>query len=148
MSKILEGIALIFNYRRVVDYTDPKGFSLQPTIRVSLFCNGRHENLRCVLDTGASDCMFHSSVATNLGIDLTSGKPKRYYAVNGQPFDAYLHTIELKVHRLDYRIRIQAAFAEASNESLLGQNGFFDYFEVTFRRFRNEMDIKPRPRQN
>jgi len=117
-------------------------------IRVSLFCNGKHDNLRCVLDTGATDCMFHSSVARNLGIDLTSGKPKKYYAVNGQPFDAYLHTVELKIHRLDYRMRIIAAFTEVCEESLLGQNGFFDSFEVAFRRFRNEIEIKPRPRQN
>jgi predicted aspartyl protease len=141
-------IALIFNYKREGDPNDPKGFTLQPMIRVSLFCNGKHESLRCVIDTGATDCMFHSSIAKSLGIDLTSGKPKTFYAVNGQPFNAYLHNVELKVHRLDIRIRIQAAFTEASKESLLGQNGFFDYFEVTFRRFRNEMDIKPRPRQH
>lgn len=139
---------MIFNYRRVVDYTDPKGFSLQPTIRASLFCNGKHESLRCVIDTGATDCMFHSSVARSLGINLTSGTPKTFYAVNGQPFDAYLHTVELKVNRLDYRVRIQAAFTEACKESLLGQKGFFDYFEVTFRRFRNEIEIKPKPRQH
>jgi predicted aspartyl protease len=132
----------------MVDYNDPKGFTLQPMIRVSLFSNGQHESLRCVIDTGATDCMFHSSVARNLGINLTSGKPKTFYAVNGQPFDAYLHTVALRVNRLDYRITIQAAFTEASKESLLGQNGFFDYFEVTFRRFRNEMDIRPRPRQH
>jgi hypothetical protein len=92
--------------------------------------------------------MFHSSVADNLGIDLKSGEPKTYYAVNGQPFQTYLHIIELKVHRTDYRIRVKAAFTEECEESLIGQNGFFDYFEVTFRRFRREFEIRPRPHQH
>src|SRR5215208_1629806 len=95
-----KGRALIFNYKRMVDHIDPKGFTLQPMIRVSLFCNGKHESLRCVIDTGATDCMFHSSVAKSLGIDLTSGKPKTFYAVNGQAFDAYLHTVALRVPKL------------------------------------------------
>lgn len=133
-----------FSYTKIPDISDPKGYVLAPEIRVSLFYRGSREDLRCLLDTGASDCIFHSSVASSLGINLTSGTPKTYFGADLHPFQGYLHTVELQIYNYHERIEIEAGFSDDCPLSLLGQNGFFDNYEVTFRRYRNNIEIKSR----
>jgi predicted aspartyl protease len=133
-----------FSYTKLPDNTEPKGYVLVPQIRVSLFYKGNRDDIRCLLDTGANDCIFHSSIAANLGIDLTSGKPKTYFGADLHPFQAYLHTVELQIHNYHERILVEAGFSDDCPLSLLGQKDFFDNYEVTFRRYRNSFEIKSR----
>lgn len=137
-----------FPCKKVIDNNEPEGYIKLPMIRVRLFYEGKYDDVRCLLDTGADVCLFHASVAENLGIDFASGKPRTMYGVGEQPFQAYMHTIELRIHGSSERIRFEAGFTKACKFSLLGQKGFFDSYEVTFRRFKGEIEIKRRPRHH
>jgi hypothetical protein len=133
-----------FNYRKVPDDTKPEGWALVPMLNVRLFYRGKHKDVRCLIDSGADDCLFHASIARSLGIDLANDRLKQYAGVDSRPFDAHVHTIELEIQNYHERITIEAGFAEDCNLSLLGQSGFFDNYEVTFRKYRGTFEIKSR----
>lgn len=131
-------------YELYEDDTDPSGYVAVPEIRVRLFYRGMEDDVRCVLDSGADDCLFHSSVATNLGIDLTSGSPKVFYGIGGEMLQAYMHTVGLRLKGFNERIEVVAGFSEFTKMSVLGQRGVFESFEVTFRGYRKSFEIKSR----
>ena len=114
------------------------------SLAASFFYKDEHDDIRCLVDSGSDESLFHSSVAENLSIDLESGEPRTYYPVGLALIKGYAHTVELQVHGLNERITIVAGFTEASELCLLGQSGFFENYEITFRGFEKTFEIRSR----
>ena len=106
-----------------------------------LFYRGKYDDVRCLVDSGADECVFASSVARSLGIDIESGEPRIYYPVGGSSFTGYIHHVGLQILGFDERIEIEAGFAERNKFSLLGQDGFFDNYEVVFRGYGKRFEV-------
>ena len=137
-----------FDYRKVPTAATPKKHWVKkPLLQVSLLNGGRRTNVVCLVDSGAEDCIFHSSIASLLGIDLKSGTLKSFTGIaKGHPIDGYLHTVELQVYGMTERVSIDAYFTEAEGVSaLLGQSGFFENFKVTFERYKGQFEVEARP---
>jgi hypothetical protein len=47
----------------------------------------------------------------------------------------------LQIHGFDERIEIEAGFSTVNQLSLLGQAGFFENYEVIFRRYEKRFEI-------
>lgn len=87
-----------------------------------------------VVDSGSPYCLFHSSVAEALKMgDLTTGKPSEIGGINQAQGDTYyFHRVKLKIER-NWLIEVMAGFSsKMSVRAILGRNGFFDQFYVTF----------------
>ncbi|HEX8653305.1 MAG TPA: aspartyl protease family protein [Pyrinomonadaceae bacterium] len=137
---------MIFEYTVFPDDTVPKGYVEIPLLDVRLFYRGQQDDVSCLVDSGADGCMFHSSVAENLGIDLESGEPVTHYALGMTPLQCYMHTIELQIFDFDERIQIRAGFSRDSEMCVLGQDGFFENYEITFRGYEKTFEINSRPK--
>ena len=137
-----------FNYRKEPDHSKPKKeWIKRPKVQTRVFNGTAHEDLICLVDSGADDCMFHSSIADLLGIDLKSGRPKQFGGIAaGVTVDAYMHPIELQIYGLE-RIPVLAAFSEqfSQKSGILGQSDVFDVFKIEFERYRGKLSISPRP---
>ena|SRR5258708_32516789 len=137
-----------FNYRKEPDHSKPKKeWIKRPKVQTRVFNGTAHEDLICLVDSGADDCMFHSSIADLLGIDLKSGRPKQFGGIApGITVDAYMHPIELQIYGLE-RIPVLAAFSEqfSQKSGILGQSDVFDVFKIEFERYRGKLSISPRP---
>jgi len=133
-----------FNYKTTPDNTEPSGYVKLPILPVRLFNGDKHQDVRCLLDSGADHCMFHSSVADVLGIDLTRGRQKTYYGIARQAAIGFLHPIKLQVTGFNEAIDIEVAFTEDNDIPLIGQAGFFDFYQVTFERYRGRFEVKSR----
>jgi hypothetical protein len=86
-----------------------------------------------IVDSGAFDCLFHADIARAVGIsDITTGALKMSGGVvGGAQMPTYGHDIRLSVGSDNFRI--EAYFAEQLPiAALLGRNGFFDKYVVTF----------------
>jgi len=132
---------MTFYYEIYPDDVHPKGYIEPPLLDVRLFYRGKHDDVRCLVDSGADECLFSSSIAANLGIDLESGEPRTYYPVGGHSFTGFIHRIELQIHGFDERIEIDAGFTGNSRLSLLGQDSFFENYEVVFRGYEKRFEI-------
>lgn len=90
----------------------------------------RTRQFEAIVDSGASRCMFHADIGRHIGLDIKSGDHEQTQGIGGAT-DAWVHPIKLFVFGTP--IDIYAAFKEGLPcAGLLGMNGFFDHFLVTF----------------
>jgi hypothetical protein len=84
-----------------------------------------------VIDSGASLCLFHSSIGMGIGLNVEKGELDETVGVSGVPTRIYRHTIFL--HVVGNIFKIRAGFTnQLPLAGLLGRVGFFEYFKITF----------------
>jgi hypothetical protein len=90
----------------------------------------RTKRFEAVIDSGASRCLFHASIGRFIGLEIEKGLVEETAGISGTSL-TYLHDIALYLP--GGIVNIQAAFSdELPIAGLLGMNGFFDHFKVTF----------------
>jgi predicted aspartyl protease len=99
-----------------------------------------------LVDTGATDCLFDRDVADDLGVTFAdSDVTREYFGVGGQSVIGHIKTIRFQIQGFAEWIEIEAGFIDAKLPyQLLGQAGFFDNYEISFRRYRGRFEIKSR----
>ena len=90
----------------------------------------RTRRIETVIDSGAGRCVFHAAFAYEIGLDLKAGDREVLHGIGG-PEETWVHDIVL--HTFAGSISIRAGFKEdLPLAGLLGMNGFFEHFNVTF----------------
>jgi hypothetical protein len=90
----------------------------------------RTKRFEAVIDSGATRCLFHANLASSLGIDLRSGISEITNGIGGRE-ETWVHDLLLYIP--GGPVQIQASFKEnLPIAGLLGTNGFFEHFDVTF----------------
>ena len=138
-----------YKYRKIPDDTDPsKRWIARPILQVRLYYGLHHQDLRCLVDSGADECLFHTSVGIVLGIDVQAGRLRQFAGIAAGHFvNAYMHPIQIQIQGFSEKIDIEAGFTDSDWVSgLLGQSGFFDNYRVTFERFRGRFEVTSRSR--
>ena len=110
------------------------GFSTTAMLSVSLALpaknSPRTKRFEAIIDSGASRCMFHASIGRYIGLDIEKGEVEDTAGITGDA-RTYLHDVTLYLPGGPLIIR--AAFSEElPTAGLLGMNGFFEHFKVTF----------------
>lgn len=135
-----------FDYvRDRVDGLPKKDWPKRASLPVTLFHGDRRQNMYCLVDSGADDCLFHSRIGKLLGIDVSSGNPKTFGGIAGG-LVARMHVIQLQVQGLPQRVTIVAGFTDSDGVGgILGQSGFLENFQVIFERYRWKFHVGFRP---
>ena len=135
-----------FDYRKVPDHTVPrKHWIKRPMLQVTLFNETKYQQIVCLVDSGADECLFHASIGRSLGIDLESGTHKIFEGIAGS-IEAYIHPVEIQIQDFPEPVRIEAGFTESDGvHAILGQAGFFENFRICFERYRWRIEVTNRP---
>lgn len=136
-----------FKYRYLRDSSGPgRDYIRLPLLQVQLGFGGNRSNVVGLVDTGATDCLFDRDVAEALGIKFSdSDVTREYYGVGGQSVIGHIHTIQFQIQGFSEWVEIEAGFIDAKLPyQLLGQAGFFDNYEINFKRYRGRFEIKSR----
>ncbi len=140
-----------FDYRKIPNYSVPKKrWIKRPMLELTLFNGAKRQQVVCLVDSGADDCLFHASIGRSLGIEIESGNYVKFDGIAGS-IDAYIHTIEIQLQDFPERVSIKAGFTESEGVyAILGQAGFFEYFRICFdrRRWRIEITACREPKRN
>lgn len=132
-----------FKYRTFKKQDDPNiQYAKMPLLQVQLKHGKKSLDIECLVDSGAEDCLFNADVAAALGIDLTKGTAHKYEGIGNILVAGHVYPIMLKVKGFETWIRIEAGFIDENEISLLGQTGFFENYEVIFRGYRKQFEIK------
>lgn len=116
---------------------------LAPIIPVRLRYGSKIITILTLIDSGADSCYFHESVGRVLGIDIKSGRKESLRSLSSQQIPAYIHTVQL-ILQGEPAINIEAGFIEVdylADGGLLGQQGFFDEFDIKFQRWQDSIYI-------
>jgi Aspartyl protease len=136
-----------YKYRKIPDDTDPsKRWTARPILQVRLYYGPNRQDIRCLVDSGADDCLFHTSVGDRLGIDVQAGRLKRFAGIAAGHFvEAYMHALQMQIQGFSEKIDLEAGFTDSEwVYGILGQSGFFANYRVTFERFRGRFEVTSR----
>lgn len=136
-----------FKYRYLRDSSSPgRDYIRLPLLQVRLAFAANGTDVVGLVDTGATDCLFDRDVADDLGITLAdSDVTREYFGVAGQSVVGHIHMIRLRIQGFSEWIELEVGFIDAKLPyQILGQAGFFDNYEITFKRYRGRFEIKSR----
>jgi len=122
-----------FRYTEIRNHQDPARPFQRPYLIVRLAHGTKHKDVTALVDSGADLCLFHSDIGKLIGIDVESGSKLAFEGVSGAVATAYLHRINLTVRGMS-SISLDVGFTDsmAVGTGLLGQQGFFEQFRVSF----------------
>jgi hypothetical protein len=134
-----------FDYRKIPNHAIPrKRWIKRPMLQVTLSNGSMHQQIVCLVDSGADECLFHASIGRSLGIDLENGTRKVFDGIAGS-IEAYMHPVEIQIQDFPERVQIEAAFTDSDGvHAILGQAGFFENFKICFERYRWKIEITNR----
>lgn len=132
------------SYLKLPDAHDPGSYSWYPLLQVCMRHGRKGRVFHALVDSGAIDCVFPESLGRLLGIDVPAGRPKTYYGIAKQAASGFMHTVDLQVTGFDQWIRLEVGFISADITPLLGQNGFFEKYQIIFERFRHQFEVNTR----
>ena len=110
-------------------------------LQVTLFSGMKRKQHICLVDSGADQSLFHSSIGRNLSIDIETGRRKTFDGIVGS-IEAYMHPIEVQVQDFPERVKIEVGFTESDEvDAILGQAGFFENFRICFDRRKGRIEV-------
>lgn len=114
----------------------------RPIIRIIVKSHDQYAIYYTLIDSGADYCIFDIELAKVLEVKLT----KKYTKIRGVGKDevkGYWGEVEIILNEYHYKAKV--IFAEISNfdHGILGQQGFFDHFDVKLSYQKQVIDIEP-----
>ena len=99
---------------------------------VKLFLDNKAVTFDALIDSGADECIFPAWIAKTLGHNVYKGEQKIFSGIGGSVL-AYLHKTHLILNEI--KIIADVYYSHEWDDmpfGLLGQAGFFLYFDVRF----------------
>ena len=90
----------------------------------------RSKRFDAIIDSGASESIFHASIGRAIGLDIEKGISRQTMGIAG-PMELFLHDVTIYIP--GGPIVTRAAFSDnLALAGLLGMLGFFEHFKITF----------------
>jgi hypothetical protein len=115
-----------------------------PLITVKVFNEDKSKLLCCALvDSGAEKSLFHIEVAGELGLNLRNMEEEVFSGVEGGRLTAKMAQVPIQIVGEDCAISIPMGFVDNLGFfGILGQEGFFDSYIISFNRKKLEFELK------
>lgn len=114
----------------------------RPIIRIVVKSHDKYAIYHTLIDSGADYCIFDIELAKLLGIKLTK-KHTNIKGVGKDKIKGYWGEVEIILNEYHYQAKV--IFAEISDfdHGILGQQGFFDNFDVKLSHQKQIIEIEP-----
>ena len=106
----------------------------RPVVEIIIFRGTKFAAYPVLIDSGADYNIFHGDLLLALGGKLTSGKKRNIFGIGNQPLKGYEHKAELKLPGGN-KFESKAIFSNQIPDyafGVLGQEGFFDKYDISF----------------
>lgn len=137
-----------FRYQKLpfIGYDSSRPLVARPYLPVDLFSRDRRTQSPyfALLDSGADHVLFHSELASEVGIaDIRTGKgPFSTVGIAGQKTDVYYHTLDIQVIGDTRRLPTEIGFSDAIFIPILGRSFFVHFKMIIFSEKKEEIELK------
>lgn len=126
----------------VFNYVEKRG---RPYPLVPVTLKAQQElTLYALVDSGAVISLFPEDVARAIGLSLDKGKDLYLTGVGGYIKGKLIPGIELVIEEVKIKIPIVFISYTPIELAILGREGFFEAFEITFKEWEKKLILKPR----
>ncbi|MEK7616525.1 MAG: hypothetical protein AAB414_00530 [Patescibacteria group bacterium] len=101
----------------------------RPIIEIILKTDKNFAIYPVLIDSGADYCIFHIELAKVLEIKLGKA-PITVKGISKDKIRGYLGEVEIKLSNYSYQTKVLFADISSFGHGVLGQQGFFDHFDV------------------
>ncbi|MDO8654846.1 MAG: aspartyl protease family protein [bacterium] len=114
----------------------------RPMVQIEVSGPAGSRKFDALIDSGADISLFNTQVAELLGFDLSKAKSRNFLGISGGIKAHALEDIEIKIEGMDKSIKIPVSFVASSSVGLLlGQEGFFDQYQIKFEKDHDTFEI-------
>lgn len=122
-------------------YRNDTSGNLFPVIPLSLEFGAEKKEFFALVDSGATVSIFRSEVAESLGINIEKGKEIYLGGVGGR-IKGFLHRLKIEVAGKKFVCPIVFSRDYLVSFNLLGREGFFKRFRITFEEKKNYLKVE------
>lgn len=118
---------------------------LRPIIPVEFNYGNEKARHEVLVDSGADMNIVSAEIGEILGIDVEAGKKDYVGGITGGGMPYFIHSITLRVGGWAFT-DIPVGFMPDMPKlgyGVVGQQGFFDLFKITFDQYKGEIELKP-----
>lgn len=115
----------------------------KPLIPIVVRNGQKKEKVFALVDSGADACLFPAGLAERLGIDIRNGARHDFLGIGASKTSFFFHPVEILFGK--YQVRTKVGFSTSQNigaGGILGQQGFFNHFVVSFDTRNKFLEIK------
>jgi hypothetical protein len=117
---------VIFPYKKI------GGLKYGPVAPLALKGVDRWVPFDAFVDSGADYSVFHSDVASLIGLKLYSGEKKIVTVGDGDEMIVYVHRVRVRFADFLFKAPIAFSTSLGSGFNLLGREAFFEKFQICF----------------
>lgn len=114
----------------------------RPIIRIIVKTENNFAIYPVLIDSGADYCIFNLELAKALGIKLFK-KRTSVRGVGKNRLKGFWGEVEIKLDNKSYQTRVIFADINEFGHGVLGQQGFFDHFDVNLSYQKQSIEITP-----
>ena len=114
----------------------------RPTIEIIVKTNKNFAIYPVLIDSGADYCIFSLELAKSLGIRLSKTVIK-FHGIGKDQIKGRWGEVDLKIANYTYGARVLFADISQFDHGILGQQGFFDHFDVRLSHQKQRIEIEP-----
>ncbi len=116
--------------------------TFRPVITVALQYQNIKQKFSALVDSGADACLFPKDVAEVLEIDVKSGPRAFFTGIGGGQIPFYFHEVDIFIGEYQAKAKVGFSTSTIGTTGLLGQQGFFDSFIISFDYKNKFLEIK------
>lgn len=96
-----------------------------------------------LIDSGSDYCIFGLGVANGLDIKLKPEDKTKFRGIGKEEIEGFRSEIEIRIANKTYETKVIFADINDVGYGILGQQGFFDHFDVKLSYQKQEIEIMP-----
>ncbi|MBI2085864.1 aspartyl protease family protein [Candidatus Daviesbacteria bacterium] len=96
-----------------------------------------------LIDSGADYCIFGLDIADSLEIDLMPEHRVKFIGAGGEKVKGFWGKVEIRIDDKFYETKVIFAEIADVGHGILGQQGFFDHFDVKLSYHRQTIEVEP-----
>jgi len=97
-----------------------------------------------LIDSGADTCVFHGKIAKALDVPIEKGKTAPLYGVTKGKGFVYYHNVVLEMGGWKVKSYVGFSYDLKYPLGILGQTGFFEFFNIVFDFKKKIIDVRPK----
>lgn len=112
-----------------------------PIIPITLIRRNVEIDTDALLDSGANISVFREEIAECLEITIEDGEETLIQGIGGR-IVGYIHELRVRVDNVEFPCKVVFSKELTVGLNILGREGFFEYFQITFNEKNKEVVIE------
>ena len=136
---------LEYEYTRRYSHKTGKCIFYSPIIEVEIINGGKSIKVSAMIDSGCDTTTLDQELAQMIGVDLSKGSNVLVKGPSGGNSGGVEADIQINLEGNKFTSRV-VVVKDLAFAMLLGQDNFFEYFDVLFERSKGKFSIKKVPK--